>query len=85
MKLYYKKNCEQDRMAVQSDLSKLVDWNHGNKYILSLWNAVMHIWNRKIDSVFMMADHYLTEVYQQRDLEISITNDLKWRNQAWPC
>ncbi|KAG0420689.1 hypothetical protein DMUE_4114 [Dictyocoela muelleri] len=73
---------EQDRINIQRDLKKLVDWTDTWKMNLSIDKCtVMHIGSQNRNSDYVMADQNITEVDQQRDLGILITKDPMWKNQ----
>ena len=82
-KLCHRANSEQDRISIQNDLNKLVEWAGKWQMNFNVEKCtVMHIGAHNRKSDYSMAEQRLTEVNQQRDLGILITDDLKWRNQV---
>jgi len=82
-KLCYKADCTQDCLILQRDLDRLVDWSDKWQMNFNIEKCtVMHIGSHNRSSAYMMAGQQMTEVDQQRDLGISISKDLKWKNQV---
>ena len=73
-KAYTRENCE----LIQSDLDKLSDWS--DKWLLKFNSdkcKVMHIGNDNLKYNYQMQNKSLTEVQQEKDLGVIISNDLK--------
>ena len=82
-KLCHKANCEQDRLTIQSDLDKLVEWAEKWQMNFNVDKCtVMHVGTNNQNYNYAMGNQNLAEVNQQRDLGVLIDKNLKWKSQV---
>lgn len=82
-KLYHKVCTDDDKREIQQDLERLVKW--ANEWQMS-FNvskcAVLQVGNNNPKNVYQMNETVVNAVTTQKDLGVTITNDLKWRKQV---
>ena len=81
-KLYHKVCTDEDKREIQQDLERLVSW--ANEWQMS-FNvskcAVLQIGNNNPKNVYHMNDTIVKAAASQKDLGVTINNDLKWSKQ----
>jgi hypothetical protein len=74
---------EQDRLAIQHDLEKLIEWSEVWQMPFNVAKCtVMHMGCHNANFNYTMAGDNLAAVNQQKDLGILISDDLKWNAQV---
>jgi len=74
---------EEDKIAMQEDLNKLMAWSETWQMNFNVSKcAVMHLGCNNIESNYKMGEADLSCVSDQRDLGVIITDDLKWGRQC---
>ncbi|KAF7684982.1 putative RNA-directed DNA polymerase from transposon X-element, partial [Cucumispora dikerogammari] len=82
-KLCHKANCEKDRLTIQSDLDKLVEWAEKWQMNFNIEKCtIMHVGTKNLNYNYAMGNQDLAEVNQQRDLGVLIDKNLKWKSQV---
>jgi hypothetical protein len=82
-KLCHRAIREEDKMSLQKDLNKLIEWSETWQMNFNVSKCtVMHIGCRNIESNYKIGETDLVNVTEQRDLGVIITNDLKWGRQC---
>ena len=77
-KIFGKVDCHEDRNRLQSDLDKLVEWADRWQMSFNVGKCkVMHLGRRNEEWNYVMSQQRLKAVGEERDLGVTLTDDLK--------
>ena len=85
-KIYGKATTEEDRQLIQNDIDACFNW-------ANLWSMqfhpkkckVMHFGRNNPKHIYLMGNNIINVTHEEKDLGITITDNLNWRRQTAIC